>query len=196
MEKPFLQGDHLAASGEQIQEARIENLLPRYYEAHGTRIVYEIAQSLPVDGHDVAWMKWTGDSGITGHQLHCACAFTEGVGWRTDETYGAVGLGGEGQCEQRAVALGRRIEQLAEEYRERFEGKTATERLQAAIIDLIAKDKAGEFIGEGTNGAHFWGGHFYLQTVGEITGVDLPDLWPCVDTMVARKQIQLDGMVV
>jgi hypothetical protein len=64
------------------------------------------------------------------------------------------------------------------------------------ILDLIEKDKRGEFIGEGTNGAHFWGGHLYMDTVSEITGKPMGDLWGLINQMLADKQIQLEGCVI
>lgn len=190
-------------------QASIDELLPRYYEAHGDHLRYETVRSMPIDGHEVAWMKYTGettdDRTYEGHSLCCACEFAEGVGWETDEKFGVVGLSGEDKCLPRQVALYMRQQELQREYLERFADDNPFfhgdvyglhDKVPEIIMDLIEKNKAGEFIGEGSNGAEFWGGHFYLQTVQSITGISYEGLWKHVHKMVADKQIQLEGMVV
>jgi hypothetical protein len=182
----------------------IDELLPRYYEAHGDRLIYETVRSMPMDGHDVAWMKYTGQH-TSGHVLHCACEFTEGVSWSVEEGE-IVNFGqAEDDCLPRKAALYLRQQELKEEYIERFTGDNPffkdeyglREHLPEIILDLIAKDKEGEFIGDiATNGAHFWGGHFYLDTVQTITDTPWDQLWEVANQMVDNKQIQIDGNVI
>lgn len=185
----------------------IEELLPRYTEAYGGMIHYETERSLPIDGHDTAWMKYTGQTSngefYEGHAFHCACHFAEGVGWREDEKYGVTGLSAEDECLPRKVALYLRTQELQKEYIERFsDGAMFTDtyglwdHIPEIMLDLIEKDKAGEFIGEGSEGAHFWGGHFYLQTVNAVTEIPYDKLWDQVNAMVQDKKIQIEGMVV
>lgn len=193
-------------------ERSFAELLPRYYEAYGTNPTYEVEQSMPVDGHDVAWMRYQGEvvydmtgkgqegTAYTGCALYCACKFTEGVGWRIDETNGTpVGLIGGDECAKKEQAVHLRHLELRREYQEKGllarPSENNPEALQAIMLDLIAKREAGEFL-EGSSGAEFWGGHYYLQTVGEITGLAMKHIWPAVDQLRAEKRIRLEGMVV
>jgi hypothetical protein len=63
------------------------------------------------------------------------------------------------------------------------------------MLDLMEKAKAGEWL-ESSGGAQFWGGHYYLQTVQEITGYDWDDIWRATHYMMAQKELSLEGMVV
>ena len=135
--------------------------------------------------------------------LHCACEFTEGIGWQVDEKYGIVGLSGEDDCLPRNVAIYLRQQELRQEFIEQFKdsaimGKeyALLDHVPEVVLGLIEKDKAGEFIGEGSNGAHFWGGHLYMQTVAAITGMPMSELWKVMDLMQAEKQISLEGCVI
>src|SRR4051812_8619519 len=84
------------------QSQLINDLLPRYYETHGDNPRYETVRSIMIDGHEVAWVKYTGnvasdtveDQDYTGHELCCACKFTEDVGWRQEPDGRTVGLSG------------------------------------------------------------------------------------------------------
>ena len=187
--------------------AAIEDLLPRYYETHGTELKYEIERMIPIDGHEVAWLKYTGQThdgqAFEDHGLACACKFVEGIGWGTDDENRIVSFGAEDDCLPRKVALYLRQQELREEYIDRYKDSAIwgnesalRERVPEVILDLIAKDKAGEFIGEGTNGAHFWGGHLYVQTAAAITGKPMQKIWVDIHAMVANKQIQLEGCVI
>ena len=190
-------------------ELTIEALLPRYYEVY-PRDEYEPIESFNIDGHQVAWMRFRfrGES----HQTTCfvcACDFTEHVGWELDEQFGVVKLGDfEARCEARRLAAGRRIDELRGEYMELYgpllEDGTLVDVIEKIIPDLIERNTREQFIGETTNGAHFWGGHFYLQTVAAIvgrSGLGLDrELWrdihDAVDRLYRNKKIQLEGMVV
>lgn len=185
----------------------IDELLPRYYETHNDSIRYESVRSIPIDGHEVAWMRFDGtrtdDSEFSGRSFKCACDFEEGVGWRTDEKYGVTGLDGGEKCLPKKVALYLRQQELRAEYIEQFkedaiwgEDLALIQHVPEVIMDLIEKDKRGEFIGEGTSGAHFWGGHMYMQTVEAITGKSMRDLWEDMDKMQSAKQITLEGCVI
>lgn len=198
---------HSAGHENEYRQPTISELLPRYYEAYGESIRYEVLRSIPIDGHEVAWLKYTGETSngrsYTGHELHCGCHFTEGVGWQVDEKYGVVGLDGEDNCLPRKVAVYLRQQELREEFAEQYKdsaiwGKeyALLDHIPEVVLGLIEKDKAGEFIGEGTSGAHFWGGHLYMQTVEAITGAPMSDLWKVMDTMRAAKQINLEGCVI
>lgn len=163
--------------------------MPRYYETHGDKLRYEVTRSIPVDGHEVAWVKFVGDN-YEGYGLECVCKFAERQG---------------DKCLPREAVVYLRKQELREEYIEKFgngdnqifnDEYSLRECIPEVILDLIKKDKANEFITEQGNGAHLWGGHFYLQTVHEITGADWDAIWSAVTQMQLNKQIQLEGMVV
>ena len=196
-------------------QSTIEELLSLYYEANGEDLRYKIVRSMPIDGHDVAWMKFTGEvvADITGqgregepfegYCLGCACEFTEGVGWKVENGQ-RYNLDGKEKCLPRQTAVYLRQLELQQEYLERFKSndpwKTGIYHLKEhapeIILDLIEKEKAGEFIAEDNGGASFWGGHFYLQTVAKILDIEMKDMWPIAHQMIADKQIQLEGAVV
>ena len=193
----------------------IDMLLPRYYEANGDNPRYESVRSMPIDGHDVEWMEYRGEVAYditgqgregrpySGHCLKCACDFTEGVGWKVEDGQ-RYNLDGEKKCLPRQAATFLRQLELRREYLDRFKSEDTfkdgayglRDSIQEIILDLIEKEKAGEFIGEDGVGAGFWGGHFYLQTVEAITEMPMKDLWGVVDKMVKDKQIGIEGAVV
>lgn len=197
-------------------QASISELLPRYYETHdGVR--YEIIRSIPVDGHEVAWMEYTINvetptskdetvlREVSGRELKCACDFAEGVGWGVYEDGRVYGrYQSNGSCLPKEAAMQLRQLELRREYLEKFPHDSFPmgdeydlwDKVPEIIFDLIEKGKQGEWLSEGSSGAHDWGGYFYLQTVQEITGIPYDQLWDHVYKMQAEKQIQLEGMVV
>lgn len=193
---------------EQPVQPGIQELLPRYYETHGDMLRYEIERSIPIDGHEVAWLKYSGETtngrSYSGHELHCECKFTEGVGWQVDEKYGVVGLNGEDRCLPRKAALLFRQLELRREYLNKFPHDSFSmgdeydlwDKVPEVILDLIEKGKTGEWLSEGSSGANDWGGYFYLQTVQAITCTPYDEFWNQVNKMVYDKKIQLEGMVV
>jgi hypothetical protein len=205
---------------EQFIEERqptIEELLPRYYEGYGEMEIgrYETLRSMPVDGHDIAWMAYTYDVVGQGGEIEhfctntftCACKFTEGVGWAIGEDGRPHGFyRPDDDCLPKQAAIYLRQQELRREYVDRFKdedpfisqssGIRQKEHIKEVILDLMEKDKAGEFIGESSNGAHFWGGHFYIQLVMEITGADPQTIWPVIHKMKKNKQIDLEGFVI
>lgn len=196
----------------------ITELLPRFYEIYGDNTKFEIIRSLEIDGHHIAWMEYVGrvecgseDSRqemqeYRGRGLYCPCHFTQGVGWDVDKVTGKpYRLTGDWEaCLQKQAAIYLRRLELQREYLGKykignFAGRDTfilDKHIPEIVLDLIEKDKAGEFIGEGSNGAHFWGGHLYVQTVSEIVGLSMKDIWIIIDEMVANKQIQLEGAVI
>lgn len=189
----------------------IGDLLPRYYEAYGESPRYEVERSIMVDGHEVAWLKYEGEVAYditgegkevqtySGHELHCACKFTEGTGWRMEEGGRPVGLIGGDGCIKKEAAIHLRHLELREEYKARdmfgMWGYLDTEDLEAIMLDLMEKAKAEEFL-EGTSGARSWGGYYYLQTVASITDLPMKSVREAADKMIADKKIQLEGAVV
>lgn len=190
----------------------IAELLPRYYEAYGQNPTYDVERSIMIDGHEVAWLHYQGEvtfditgkgqegKAYEGHELHCACRFTEGVGWQIDVERGTpVGFIGRDECDKKRVAMHMRHLELRQEYQERGmlgdTGRQDAGVVKAIMLDLIQKREADEFV-EGTTGAEFWGGHYYLQTVGEITGLSMKQVWEGADLLLAEKRIRLEGMVV
>lgn len=193
----------------------ISDLLPRYYEANGDNLTYSVLRSIVIEGHEVAWMQFDGTvkfditgqgregQSFTGRGVYCECDFGEGVGWEVKDGQ-LYSLDGERQCLKRKAALYLRQLELREEYSQRFAGKGAfpgdsyvlKRNAQAIILDLVEKAKAGEFIGEDGNGASFWGGYFYLQTVAAITDVFIGHLWEDVHALMKKKKIGLDGAVI
>lgn len=142
---------------------------------------------------------------VSGRELRCACHFTEGVGWGVDEQGRVHWLHeSKGSCLPKEAAIQLRRLELRKEYLDKFpcdsmpisDGYDLWGKLSEVILDLIEKGKQGEWLSEGSSGAHDWGGYFYLQTVQEITGIPYDQLWEHVYRMQANKQIQLEGMVV
>lgn len=189
----------------------IGDLLPRYYEAYGENPRYGVERSIVVDGHEVAWLKYEGEVAyditgegkegqpFSGHELHCACKFTEGTGWRMEEDGHPVGLMGGYGCIKKEAAIHLRHLELREEYKARDMfgqwGRPGTEELEAIMLDLMQKAKAEEFL-EGTSRARFWGGYYYLQTVASITDLPMKSVREASDKMIADKKMQLEGAVV
>lgn len=193
----------------------IADLLPRYYEANGDNTTYETVRSIVVDGHEAAWMAYQGKvvadatgrgregEQFTGRGFYCECDFAEGVGWELKDGR-RYSLDGERRCIPRKAALHLRHLELRAEYTERYKGDelggaadyALKRNVGPIILDLIDKAKAGEFIGEDTSGAHFWGGHFYLQTVAAITGLFVGHLWEDVYELMAQEEIGLEGAVI
>lgn len=201
-----------AELAEQQREESIEELLLRYYEAHGTNPAYEVERSITIDGHEVAWLRYQGQvqyditgrgregQPYEGHALHCACHFKEGVGWEMDERFGGpVGLTAGDGCAKKEAALYLRRLELRRSYEERGMlddlKRYEPETIKAIMLDLIAKREADEFV-EATNGAEFWGGHYYLQTVAEVLDVPMEYIWKATHQLQAEKRIRLEGMVV
>jgi len=189
----------------------VGDLLPRYYEAYGENPRYEVERSIMIDGHEVAWLKYEGEVAYditgegkegqpySGHELRCACKFTEGTGWRMQDDGRPVGLMGGDVCLKKEAAIHLRHLELREEYkaREMFGrwGHPGPEELEAIMLDLMEKAKEEEFL-EGTSGARFWGGYYYLQTVASIADLPMKNVWEAADKMIADKKIQLEGAVV
>lgn len=189
----------------------IEDLLPRYYEVYGNNPSYEIERSIMLDGHEVAWLKYQGEvtyditgggkegQTYTGHELECACKFTEGIGWQMEADGRPVGLMSGDDCIKKEAALHLRHLELRQEYKARDMfgrfGYPGTEELEAIMLDLMEKAKQEEFI-EGSSGARFWGGYYYLQTVAAITNVQMKQVWEVSNKMIADKKMQLEGAVV
>src|SRR3972149_11890212 len=169
---------------QESEQQLISDLLPSYYEAYGENPRYETVRSIMIDGHEVAWAKYEGTVAYditgegkegqpcSGHELVCACKFTEGVGWRMEDDGRPVGLMAGDKCLPKEAAVYLRQLELREEKkaREMFGriGIPGKEEVEAIMFDLMEKAKAEEFL-EATSGASFWGGYYYLQTVAEIT---------------------------
>ena len=192
----------------------ITDLLPRYYEANGDNPTYVILRSIMIDGHEMAWMEYSGTvqydlleqgrAGETydGRGVYCECDFTENVGWKVKGGQ-RFSLDGKKKCLARKAGLHLRHLELRREYYEllktddMFGGEFVLQRnIPVIILDLIEKVKNGEFIGEEGSGAQFWGGYFYLQTVAAITGSFVGHLWKDVYELMAEKKIGLDGAVI
>jgi hypothetical protein len=189
----------------------IEELLPRYYETHGTNPRFEIDRSIIIDGHEVAWMTYEGEVAFDitgegkegkpykGHELYCACKFTEGVGWRIEENGQPIGLMSGDKCLPKEAALYLRQLELREEYKARnMFGRwdhPGEEEVEAIMFDLMDKAQAEEFL-ESTSGARFWGGYYYLQTVAAITDLPMKRVWEIAYKMQDAKKIGLEGAVV
>lgn len=198
-------------NGEENKPELIADLLPRYYEAHGENITYEVERSMVIDGHEVAWTKYTGTvvydmtgegkegKEFTGHELYCACHFKENVGWRQEEDGSTVGLMGKDGCIAKKTAVYMRHLELREEYKERgmlgVFSKDPHEELEAIMLDLMDKGEREEFL-EGSSGARFWGGFYYLQTAAEIADLPIKYAWETASKMVQEKKISLEGAVV
>src|ERR1019366_5247783 len=71
-----------------------------------------------------------------------------------------------------------------------------TNNIDAIILGLMSKAKAGEWVGEDGWGAGSWGGYFYLQTVAKIADMPMELVWKAADKLIAAQQIRLEGAVV
>ncbi len=183
----------------------INDLLPRYYEAHSdddTR--YTTIQGEVIRGHEVAWMECRGTiicgdkSGetFTTRLIFCECCFTEGVGWEIDTKYGVAGVSDRGRCLPRRIFLRQRHAELRKEFLRRF-GRPIRKHIPEIIFAMIEKVKALEFV-EDSNGAKLWSGFFYLQTVASIVNKtrSLQGIKDIALQMVYQKKINLNGNVV
>lgn len=190
----------------------IADLLPTYYEQYETNLRFETLRSVVVDGHEVAWMQYTGTyvydllgndregKQFSGHILMCECNFTEGIGWNIGEngTRYTVGPSPQTLCLPRKAAMYLRHLELRREYTEKFATDTPIglmPHVEEIILDMIEKAKAGEWIEDG-NGAASWGGYFYLNTVAAIIDQTLPQLFEQVRPLLERNVFSLDGHVV
>ncbi|MBM3261783.1 hypothetical protein FJY93_05245 [Candidatus Kaiserbacteria bacterium] len=189
----------------------IKDLLPHYYAAHGMNPTFKNVRSIIIDGHEVAWMEYRGTvtyditgegragQPYLGRKLYCECHFTEGVGWEKDATHGVVGLMGPDCCVRRKTAMHLRRLELQSKYLTRFapgssDPYSLVEYSKNIVLDLIERAKAGEFIGETGEGASFWGGYFYFQTVESIMGGYFdPEVIP---SLMSEKIISLNGGIV
>lgn len=189
----------------------IAALLPRYYEVLGDNPSFVIERSFTVDRHEVAWLQYTGTTEVDilglgregqpydGHELQCACYFTEDIGWRTDDTYGAVYIHDGTQCDKKETVVHLLQDELRQTYidsgRLTPDVEPSIPVIKEILLDLIKKHQAEVFI-EDSTGAEFWGGHYYLQSAGQIIGVPMKQIWQAADELVAEKHIQIDGAVV
>ncbi|MBI5140449.1 MAG: hypothetical protein HZA94_03335 [Candidatus Vogelbacteria bacterium] len=188
-----------------MKEAQvIKTFLSRYYKAHGTDVTFMIIKSIVIKRHEVAWMEYKGTvlcgekrgESFVGRALYCECHFKEGVGWKRDKKYGVVSLGDKEKCRERMRVICLRHEELKREYKRRFGCcPSLKDHVSEIILDLIEKVKAEEFV-EGSDGASFYGGYFYLQTVANIIGLSMGNIWAIAKRMADDKQISLEGAVV
>lgn len=195
-----------------IEPMLISDGIERYYEAYGTNPIYETVSSSVIEGHEVAWMKYTGTivqdimelgregQSYEGYCFKCACNFNEGVGWFFDEEYGApVSTDADRDCEARAIASKSRQEELKNEYLMRgYLDKLEEDEIgtiKTIILDLIEKSTNNEFL-ETYTGASFWGGHYYLQLVESVTGIDMYKLYQITDQLEKEKVISMNGAVI
>lgn len=196
-----------------VQPGMIADVLPRYYEACGENPTYEPVRSVMVDGHEVAWMEYRGSvehditgrgnegKSFMGRVLCCACQFTEGIGWRQEENGQPVGLMGADDCIAKKTAGFLRELELKAEYKSydlqnrHLFGDDIDEDMEKVAFELIDKVKAGEWL-ETNDGASFWGGYYYLQTLAAVTDLPMKKIWEFADKMVAEKKISLEGAVV
>src|SRR3989338_7788589 len=191
----------------------ISELLPRYCEEYKKDIVYTVIRSIIVEGHEVAWMEYTGHiaydimgqgregQSFVGRALYCECDFIEGVGWRIKGGQRYSLDGGE-KCLYRKAAVYLRHLELRREYLSRFQDEESwgdsfvlRQHINEIILDLVEKAKVGEFIEDGS-GAAFWDGYFYLQTVADITDQFIGHIWEKVHQLVEEKKIGLEGAVI
>lgn len=175
----------------------IAELMQRYSEAHAVRPTYEIRRLIPIDGHEVAWMRRT--NGAKRYGLYCECYFTEGVGWRMDDDYGVMGMAGRDDYIYYKTAIDLRRRELHKQYAERFLGRRTAKSadlvpyLDEIVADLLERGQRGEFIGEA---GQMWGGHFYAQTLAQILGVGDAYLVPRVEEMRTGGKITLVGSTI
>ena len=178
----------------------IKDLLPAYYVAHGSDPQYSSLRSIVIDSHEVAWMEFKGKTEdgkpYDGCSLYCECNFKEGVGWQKEDDK-VCSLDGPRNCLFRKTAVHLRRLELQQEYLKRFGGDTffLIQHIPEIVADLIQKAKAGEFLEDG-NGAAFWGGYFYLQTLAEIVDLPMSEIWKEAGRLVKNKKINLEGAVV
>lgn len=192
----------------------IVDYLPTYYDTFGDDAKYEIIRSMLIDGHEVAWMSYSGtvqydllQQGNEGkpfvdYRLYCECDFIKGVGWSVTDTGAHRALGGERKCLPRKAAQYLRQLELRREYEQRFDIRDNKPSLKGLgshfseiVLDLIEKGKAHEWLEDGA-GAWFWGGFFYAGTVGKILELDMEYLFPKFVEMVKNHQITMEGHVI
>lgn len=179
----------------------IKDLLPEYLKAKNSDEEYSIIRSFIINRHEVAWVEVRGSirgRSYKGRGLFCECNFTKDKGWEVkdgqffDNSY-------YGKCQVRKQVVTQRHAELQKEYLDRFKAGKDVSALKThvgeIVFDLKEKKKNGEFIEDG-NGALFWGGYFYLQTLSAIIGRDMRETWQIANDLVADKKIRLEGAVV
>lgn len=179
----------------------IKDLLPEYCKAKNDGEEYSIVRSFIVNEHEVAWMEVRGSVNGKSYKarlLHCECNFIKGKGWDTKDGKFSDLFGPE-RCPARTQVLNQRHAELQKEYLDRFEAGNNVSALKdhvwEIVSDLKEKAKNGEFLEDG-NGALFWGGYFYLQTLSAIIGIDMMEAWQIAKGLIADKKIRLEGAVV
>lgn len=60
--------------------------------------------------------------------------------------------------------------------------------------DLLERALRNEWVGQHSGGA-FWGSNLYAQTVAEVIGIDMHDMWPILDLARSRGELCYDGAV-
>ncbi|MDE2001365.1 MAG: hypothetical protein KGI60_02225 [Patescibacteria group bacterium] len=147
-------------------------------------------------------MEFRGGSGERRYRyrmLKCECQFTRGLGWDVEAGGKPYGIAGKADdCSKRKEMVRLRLLELRNEYLKRFgaERNSAVLRdhIPEIVDDLKERIRHGEFLEDG-NGASFWGGYFYLQTLAEIVDPTM-NYWQVGDALVAAKKISLEGAVV
>jgi hypothetical protein len=188
----------------------IADLLEHYYEAYDQTGRYEIARSIVVDGHEVAWCSYENKvlaGPATGETYHihvwvCECDFVEGVGWQIRDGH-RYSIHDQEKCLRRKAAAHLVQLELRDEYLAKWgttdwgtsPGQLRT-HLGEIVADLAAKVQNGVCIGEDGNGAAFWGGWFYLGTLASIIDCPVAKLWEPIGVLAASGAISLEGAVV
>lgn len=186
----------------------IADLLPKYYRRYPVGLRYKVLQSFVIDGHEVAWMEYTGPIIIndkhhsyTGRTMKCECDFAEGIGWRLDEKLQFRNLSGPNGCLKRQAALYLRHLELRQEYHQRFVEGDYTKLLgvegcvREVTLDLIEKAKAGEWLEDREwTGSH--GMYFFMHTVASITGIYIGHIWDDIYPLLNEKLFGLEGTIV
>lgn len=194
---------------ELIAKSKILTFLPSYYREMGNNPTYQIIELFRVKDHEVAWMEYKGHieydimklgregEEYTGRSLSCEGSFKKNVGWRIkgEQKYN---LGHEENCKAIESVVDQKHEEikleLINQYKE-TEKPNLEDHLEEIIFNLIQRGKDGQFL-EQSDGAEFWGGYYYLQTLQEITGTNWDKIWKTVDRLKAEKKIRMEGNVV
>jgi hypothetical protein len=193
----------------------IADHLEEYYRYHGRDPGYDVRRSIMVGDHECAWVAMLGTTRVViggdwqaagqpfvEHTFLCECAFTRGVGWElsTEPGFeGPVDLTEAEDCPALAMALSLRHAELRAEYRRQFcrrPSEPLTDHAREVVLDLIAKTRAGEFIGGDHQAAELWGGYFYTTLLAGVLDVSPAKAGELAVSLMRQGVIGLNGLVI
>lgn len=197
-----------------------DELYPPFLAGYGSDTAYIPVRTIIVDGHESYWLRFEGtradESTYHGYNFECECSFTfdppQGEGWIRHHARRMA----RKPCHWKAAARTLRLTEIAHQFYEELMELRGTEfdprnriwlltntwhpTFEYALLrcmELLRATMDGErfFLPDPAFGG-FWGGYFYIQTIGEIADRHEPAIWDAARRMHADKLIKLDAAIV